>query len=157
MIVGTAPKFACWTSTQSGVRWLVRNFIRWPLFSTLLRKSACREAVGKFQSIEMLSEIFFDAPHGKFHWFCGELIVISNKYNFGILFTMANYVMHIPGIFHCKGQAFSRQSTGSGGHHRLSTVGLPEQSWWSLYQWCQTDHMTALAVQCKGTWKKSRS
>ena len=105
-----------------------------------------------FRSIEMLSDIFFDAPRGKFHWFCGELIVISNKYDFGILFTMSNYVMHIPGIFHCNGQALSRQSTGSGGHYRLSTVGLPEQSWWSLYQWCQNDHMTALAVQCKGTW-----
>ena len=40
-------------------------------------------------------------------------------------------------IFHYKGQVWSRQSTGSGGHHQLSTVGLPGQSWWSLYQWCQ--------------------
>ena len=75
----------------------------------------------------MLSEIFFDAPRGLIHCFCGELIVISNKYNFGILFIVAN-VMHIPGIFHCKGQALSRKSTGSGRHHRLSTVGLREQS-----------------------------
>ena len=148
----TAPNFACWTSTQSGVRWLVRIFITWPLFSTLLRKSACRDTVGIFRSMEMLSEIFFDAPCGPFHWFCGEMIVISNKYNFCILFTVTNYVMHIPGKFHCKGQALSRQSTGSGGHHRLSTVRLLEQSWWSLYQWSQNDHMTAFVVQCQGTW-----
>ena len=85
MTMETAPNFASWTSTQSGIRWLVRNFIRWPLFSTLLRKSACRDAVGIFRSVEMLSEIFFDAPRGLFHWSCGELIVISNKYNFGKL------------------------------------------------------------------------
>ena len=65
---------------------------------------------------------------GLFHWFCEKLLVISIKYNFGILCTMTNYVMHIPGIFHCKGQAWSRQSIGSGGRHQLSTVGLPGQS-----------------------------
>ena len=137
MTMETALNFACWTSTQSGVRYLVRNFIRWHLFLTLLRKSACRHAVGIFRSIEMLSEIFFDVPHGPSHCFCGELLVICIKYNLSILFTLENYVIYIPGIFHCKGQTWSRESTGSGGHHRLSTVGLPGQSWWSLYQWCQ--------------------
>ena len=44
--------------------------------------------------------------------------------NSGILFAMANYVLHITGMFHCKWYAWSRQLLGSGGHHRLSTVGI---------------------------------
>ena len=33
-------------------------FIRWPLYLTLLRKSACKVVVGTFWSIEILSAIF---------------------------------------------------------------------------------------------------
>ena len=153
----TEPNFACWTSTPAGVLYLLKNFIRLHLFLTVLRKSACRDVVDIFQSIQMLSEIFFDAPHGLFDWFCGELLVISIKYNFSILFTVANYVMYISGIFHCEGQAWSRLWTGSGGHHRLSTVGLPGQSWWSLYQWCQQwSHDRLSCTMLDETWWKSR-
>ena len=107
--------------------------------------------LGIFLPIETLSEIFLDAPSGLFHWFCGELmVVISMKYYFGILFTMANYVMHIPGIFYCKWKAWSRQWTGSGGDHRLSTVGLPGSSDGVYTSGASNDHMTA--VQCKETW-----
>ena len=32
---------------------------------------------------------------GMFYWFCGELLVITIKYNFGITFVVANYILHI--------------------------------------------------------------
>ena len=81
MTMETTPYFDCWTSTQAGVRWLVRNVIRWPLFSTLFSKSACRHAVGICRSIKVLSKIFLDTPRGPFHWFYEELLVISIKYD----------------------------------------------------------------------------
>ena len=59
MTMKTTLNFVCWTFTQAGVRWLFRNFIRWPLFLILLRKSACRDVVGIFWPIEMLSGIVF--------------------------------------------------------------------------------------------------
>ena len=74
------------------------------------------------------------------------------KYNFGILFTVALYVLDMPGIFHCKGQAWFRKSTGSGGDHRLSTVDFLGSSNGVYTSDASNDHMTALVVQCKETW-----
>ena len=121
MTVETAPNFAYWTSTQAGVRWLVRNFIRWPLFLILLIKIW-------LQRCSWHISIHQDAFRG-FLW-CSSWPVLL------ILWRIDGYIHQIM-IIHCKGQLWCRQSTRSGGHHRLSTVGLPGQSWWSLYQRCQ--------------------
>ena len=98
----------------------------------------------------MLSEIFFDAPHGKFHWFCGELLVVSIEYNFSILVTVANYVMHMPFILRNRlgpdsqlGQALTIDFL------LWDFRGSPDGVYTS--DACN-DFMTALAVQCKETW-----
>ena len=39
---------------------------------------------------------------------------------------MAHYAMHTTGVFHYKGQAWSRQLPGSSGHHRFSTFSTVE-------------------------------
>ena len=69
---------------------------------------------------------------GRLHGFCGELLVLSIKYNFGIVFAMANYVMWTTGIVHCKGQAWSSQL--GQGTAVDSLLWNFMQFWWSLYQ-----------------------
>ena len=145
MTTKTAPNFACGTSTRSVVRWMVRNLIRWHLFLTLLKKIACRDVIGIFRPIKVLSKIFLLVASSTVFL---ESLVISIKYNCGILFTVANFITHIPAIFHCKGQALFRQSIGPGGHHQLSTAGLPGQSWWNWFYTidASNDQMTTLAA-----------
>ena len=146
MTVETAPNFTCWTSTQAGVRWLIRNFIRWPLFFTLLRKSACGDVGGIFQSIETLSEIFFDAPHGPCHWFCGEFLVISNKYNSCVPWQImqCTYLEY----FMVRGKLGPDSQLG-----QMATIDFLLWDFLGSYTSdASNDHMAALAVQCKETW-----
>ena len=131
------PSAKIWLWRQHLI-WLVGHLLKqlWGDWSQTLSDDLCSWHRSENLPAEMWSRLisihryaFRDVlACGLFHWFCGKLLVISIKYNFGILFTVANYVMHIPGIFHCKGQAWSRHSIGSGGHHRPSIVRLTGQS-----------------------------
>ena len=94
MIMESASDLACWTSIPAFIRWWVSSFMRRPLFFTLLRKSACEVVVGILPSNKMLAETFFDALLACSTDFV-ELLVITIKYNFGITFVVANYIMHI--------------------------------------------------------------
>ena len=80
-------------------------------------------------------------------WFIRQ-IKFWNPVNHGKL------LMHISGISHCKGQAWSRRSTGSDGHYLLwDFLGSPDEIYTSD---ASNNHIITLAVQCKKTWWKSR-
>ena len=65
---------------------------------------------------------------------------------------MADNVMHTPGVFDYKEQAWYRQSPGSGGHHLLDLYCGTSGTFGGVHtNDVNNDYMTASAVQCNET------
>ena len=93
---------------------------------------------------------------GKIYWFCGELLVITIKYNFGITFVVANYILHIALAYFIISSRFGPDS-------RLEQVEPPSTMYCGSSgnstevdtSDASNDERAAFAVRRKETWSKS--